>query len=128
GAAVALAAVVTHPEIVDRLVLMGPMGVAFPITAGLDAVWGYTPGIDNMKHLLSVFTYDHERFVTDELAELRYRASTRSGIQEAFSSMFSEPRQHGVTALAAYEDRLRELRVSTLIVHLNVEEGTMQCA
>src|SRR5437016_8122350 len=30
GAAVALAATVTHPEVVDRLLLMGPMGVRFP--------------------------------------------------------------------------------------------------
>ena len=69
GAAVALAAAVTHPEVVDRLVLMGPMGVRFPIGEGLDAVWGYTPGVSNMKRLLAIFTYDHDRFVTDELAE-----------------------------------------------------------
>jgi 2-hydroxymuconate-semialdehyde hydrolase len=117
GAAVALAAAVTHPEIVDRLVLMGPMGVTFPITEGLDAVWGYTPGIATMKRLLAIFTYDHERFVTDELAELRYRASIRPGMQESFSSMFPQPRQHGVAALAAYEDRLKELHTPTLIIH-----------
>src|SRR6266702_1510634 len=109
GAAVALAAAVTHPEIVDRLVLMGPMGVTFPITEGLDAVWGYTPGIASMKRLLAIFTYDHERFVTDELAELRSRASIRPGMQESFSSMFPQPRQHGVATLATYEDRLKEL-------------------
>jgi 2-hydroxymuconate-semialdehyde hydrolase len=117
GAAVALAAAVTHPEIVDRLVLMGPMGVTFPITEGLDAVWGYTPGISNMKRLLAIFTYDHERFVTDELAELRYKASIRPGMQESFSSMFPQPRQNGVAALATYEDRLKELHVPTLIIH-----------
>lgn len=117
GAAVALAAAVTHPELVDRLVLMGPMGVNFPITEGLDAVWGYTPSIATMKHLLAVFTYDHARFVTDELAELRYKASLRPGMQESFSSMFPQPRQRGVTALAAYEERLKELRNPTLIVH-----------
>ena len=117
GAAVALAAAVTHPEVVDRLVLMGPMGVRFPISEGLDDVWGYTPSISNMKRLLEVFTYDHDRFVTDELAELRYRASTRTGMQEAFSSMFPQPRQHGVDDLAAYEDRLNKLRAPALIVH-----------
>jgi 2-hydroxymuconate-semialdehyde hydrolase len=95
GAAVALAAAVTHPEVVDRLVLMGPMGVRFPITEGLDAVWGYTPSISNMKRLLAIFTYDHDRFVTDESAELRYRASMRLGMQGAFSSMFPQPRQRG---------------------------------
>jgi len=104
GAAVALAAAVTHPEVVDRLVLMGPMGVRFPITEGLDAVWGYTPSISKMKRLLAIFTYDHDRFVTD-------------GMQESFSSMFPQPRQRGVDTLAAYEDRLHELRAPTLIVH-----------
>jgi 2-hydroxymuconate-semialdehyde hydrolase len=117
GAAVALAAAVANPEVVDRLVLMGPMGVRFPITEGLDAVWGYTPSISNMKQLLAIFTYDHGRFVTDELAELRYRASIRPGMQEAFSSMFPQPRQRGVDALAAYEDRLHELSAPALIVH-----------
>jgi 2-hydroxymuconate-semialdehyde hydrolase len=117
GAAIALAAAVTHPEVVDRLVLMGPMGVRFPITEGLDAVWGYTPSISNMKRLLAIFTYDHDRFVTDELAELRYRASTRPGMQEAFSSMFPQPRQRSVDDLAAYEGRLLEIRAPALIVH-----------
>jgi 2-hydroxymuconate-semialdehyde hydrolase len=117
GAAVALAAAITHPDLVDRLVLMGPMGVRFPITEGLDAVWGYTPSISNMKRLLAIFTYDHDRFVTDELAELRYRASTRPGMQESFSSMFPQPRQRGVDDLAAYEDHLHDLRAPALIVH-----------
>jgi 2-hydroxymuconate-semialdehyde hydrolase len=117
GAAVALAAAVTDPEVVDRLVLMSPMGVRFPITEGLDSVWGYIPSISNMKRLLAIFTYDHDRFVTDGLAELRYKASLRPGMQESFSSMFPQPRQRGVDALAAYEDRLRELRAPTLIVH-----------
>src|ERR1700724_49739 len=117
GAAVALAAAITHPEIVDRLVLMGPMGGRFPIGEGLDAVWGYTPGISNMKRLLAIFTCDHDRFVTDELAGLRYKASTRPGMQDSFSRMFPQPRQHGVDDLAVYEDRLHEVRAPTLIVH-----------
>ncbi|HLG78856.1 MAG TPA: alpha/beta hydrolase [Ktedonobacteraceae bacterium] len=116
GAAVALAAAVTHPERVRRLVLMGPMGVRFPITEGLDAVWGYTPSVENMKHLIDIFAYDR-RLVTDQLAEQRYRASIRPGVQEAFSSMFPTPRQNGVDALAAYEDRLSEIQASSLIVH-----------
>jgi pimeloyl-ACP methyl ester carboxylesterase len=117
GAAVALAAAVTHPEVVDRLVLMGPMGVRFPLTEGLDAVWGYTPSVANMKRLIEIFSYDHGRFVTDELAELRYKASIRPGMQEAFACMFPAPRQQGVDALAAYEDRLAEVQAPTLIVH-----------
>jgi 2-hydroxymuconate-semialdehyde hydrolase len=116
GASVALATAVTHPEVVDRLVLMGPTGVRFPITDGLDATWGYTPSVANMRRLLDVFAYDRT-LVTDELAELRYRASVRPGMQEAFASMFPAPRQRGVDALAAYEERLSEIGARTLIVH-----------
>lgn len=116
GAGVALAAAVTHPERVKRLVLMGPMGVRFPLTEGLDAVWGYTPSVANMKHLIDIFAYDR-KLVTDELAEQRYRASIRPGVQEAFSSMFPAPRQQGVDGMAAYEDRLAEIQAPTLIVH-----------
>lgn len=116
GAGVALAAAVTHPERVRRLVLMGPMGVRFPLTEGLDAVWGYTPSVANMKHLIDIFAYDR-KLVTDALAEQRYRASIRPGVQEAFSSMFPAPRQQGVDGMAAYEGRLAEIQAPTLIVH-----------
>ncbi len=116
GAGVALAAAVTHPERVKRLVLMGPMGVRFPLTEGLDAVWGYTPSVANMKRLIDIFAYDR-KLVTDELAEQRYRASIRPGVQEAFSSMFPAPRQQGVDGMALYEERLTEIQTPTLIVH-----------
>ena len=41
GGALALALTIRHPERVRRLVLMGSVGVPFPITKGLDDVWGY---------------------------------------------------------------------------------------
>src|SRR5437667_2960294 len=101
GAAVALAAAVPHPEVVDRLVLMGPMGVRFSLKKGegLDAVWGYTPSVANMRRLIDIFAYDPSKFPTEQLAELRYEASVRPGAQEAFSSMFPQPRQKEVDAL-----------------------------
>jgi 2-hydroxymuconate-semialdehyde hydrolase len=119
GAAVALAAAVTHPEVVDRLVLMGPMGVRFSLKKGdgLDAVWGYTPSVANMRRLIDIFAYNPQRFPTDQLAEMRYQASIQPGAQEAFSSMFPEPRQQQVDALAAYENRLSEVTNPTLIIH-----------
>jgi 2-hydroxymuconate-semialdehyde hydrolase len=116
GASVALAAAVTHPDRVRKLILMGPMGVRFPISAGLDAVWGYTPSVENMKHLIDLFAYDR-KLVTDALAEQRYHASVRPGMQEAFSRMFLSPRQNSVDALAAYEDRLGTIEAQTLIFH-----------
>ena len=48
---------------------------------------------------------------------MRYQASIRPGMQEALASMFPAPRQRGVDALAAYEERLASIRARTLIVH-----------
>ncbi|MCB1755197.1 MAG: alpha/beta fold hydrolase, partial [Gammaproteobacteria bacterium] len=54
GGALALAMAIKHPSRVERLVLMGSVGVPFDITEGLDAVWGYQPSLENMKSLLDI--------------------------------------------------------------------------
>lgn len=116
GGALALALAIRHPTRVRRLVLMGAAGVSFPITPGLDAVWGYQPSIQNMRQLLDIFSFDHT-LMSDELAELRYRASIQPGFQEAFSAMFPAPRQNGVEALASREEDIRALPHETLVIH-----------
>jgi len=116
GGGLALALAICHPKRVRRLVLMGAAGVSFPITPGLDAVWGYQPSIANMRKLLDVFAFDRT-LMTDELAELRYKASIQPGFQEAFSAMFPPPRQNGVDALASREEDIRALPHETLVVH-----------
>lgn len=90
GGALAIAMAIRHPNRARRLILMGSVGVSFDLTYGLDAVWGYTPSVENMKKLLEVFAFN-KHLVTDDLAELRYRASVAPGTQEAFSSMFPPP-------------------------------------
>jgi 2-hydroxymuconate-semialdehyde hydrolase len=55
--------------------------------------------------------------MSDELAELRYRASVRPGYQEAFASMFPAPRQRWVDALASSENDIRAMDKETLIIH-----------
>jgi 2-hydroxymuconate-semialdehyde hydrolase len=116
GGALALALAIRAPARVGRLVLMGAAGTGFTLTEGLDAVWGYTPSIANMRALLDVFAFDRT-LVNDELAKLRYEASVRPGYQEAFSNMFPAPRQRWVDALASDEAKLRALTHDTLIVH-----------
>lgn len=116
GGGLALALAIRHPKRVRRLVLMGSVGVPFSITPGLDAAWGYTPSIANMRKLLDIFAFDRT-LVSDELAELRYKASIQPGFQEAFGAMFPAPRQNGVDALASLEQDIRALPHETLVVH-----------
>lgn len=116
GGGLALAIAIRHPERVRRLVLMGAVGVPFPITPGLDAVWGYEPSFEAMRKLLDIFAYDR-RLVSDELAELRFQASIRPGFQESFSAMFPAPRQRWVDALASREEDIRNVQHETLIIH-----------
>jgi len=116
GGAIALALAIEHPERVRRLTLMGSVGLSFPITPGLDAVWGYEPSFEAMRGLLDLFAYDRA-LVNDELAELRYRASIQPGFQESFSAMFPAPRQRWVDALASSEEAIRALPHESLVIH-----------
>jgi 2-hydroxymuconate-semialdehyde hydrolase len=116
GGALALALAVNYPDRVGKLVLMGSMGVSFPITDGLDRVWGYTPSFENMRSILDLFAYSRV-LVNDDLARLRYNASIRPGFQESFGSMFPAPRQNSVEDMARYQDKIKDIKHSTLIVH-----------
>ena len=116
GGGLALAMAIRAPQRVERLVLMGSAGLPFTLTEGLDRVWGYTPSIDNMRGLLDLFAFDRSR-VTEDLARMRFEASVRPGIQEAFAQMFPAPRQNGVNSLASDEAAIKALPHTTLIVH-----------
>ncbi|MBK5355807.1 alpha/beta fold hydrolase [Pseudomonas sp. TH41] len=116
GGALALAMAIRYPQRVRRLVLMGAAGVDFELTQGLDDVWGYVPSVKGMRHLMDGFAYN-KALISDELAELRYRASIRPGYQEAFAQMFPAPRQRWVDALASPEADIRALDKATLIIH-----------
>ena len=116
GGALALSLAIRYPERVERLVLMGSMGVSFPITYGLDQVWGYQPSEANMEELLEIFTYDHS-FATKELVKTRYESSIQPGFQESFSSLFPAPRQKGVESMASHAAYIRGIPHETLIIH-----------
>jgi pimeloyl-ACP methyl ester carboxylesterase len=116
GGAIALRVAAQHPDRVGKMVLMGSMGVEFPITAGLERVWGYEPSFENMRKVLDVFAYSRT-LVNDELAEVRYRGSIQPGFQESFSAMFPAPRQRWVSAMCTPEASIRALTHRVLIVH-----------
>lgn len=117
GGSMALALAIAHPERVEKLILMGAVGVPFELTDGLDQVWGYTPSEENMANLMrNTFAYNGD-LVTDDMVGSRYRASIRPGIQEAFSAMFPAPRQRWVDAMAHPEADVRAIGHPTLMVH-----------
>lgn len=116
GGSLALSLAINHPDRVDKLVLMGSVGVQFEITPALDAVWGYTPSVTSMANLLTMFSYD-QSMIGPDLAELRYRASIQPGFQEAFASMFPAPRQAALDAMTHDESAIAALKNQTLIIH-----------
>ncbi len=116
GGALALAVAARHPERVERLVLMGSVGVPFALTEGLDAVWGYEPGLENMRRLIGVFAHD-DSLMTEQLVQSRHEASTRPGFHESFAAMFPAPRQRPIERLATPDDQIRRLTHETLVVH-----------
>ena len=116
GGALSVALAIHAPERVSRLVLMGSVGVEFELTEGLDFTWGYTPSLDNMRKLLDLFAYNRA-LVTDELAQLRYEASMRRGVQEAYAAMFPAPRQNGIRKICSQEADVKNIEHETLIIH-----------
>lgn len=117
GGALALRLATKRPDLLTRMVLMGSCGIPFPITTGLDAVWGYTPSLANMRKLIAEdFVFD-PALATDELVKMRFEASTQPGFQESYASLFPAPRQRWVDAIATPEDQIRRIAVPTLLFH-----------
>jgi 2-hydroxymuconate-semialdehyde hydrolase len=116
GGAVALSIARARPHAVRRIVLMGSMGVAMALPAGLNTIWGYTPGVPQMREVIGLFAHDR-RLITDELVELRYQASLRPEVRDSWQAMFPEPRQRWVDDLALSGAELASVGVPVLLVH-----------
>lgn len=116
GGGLALALAHRHPERVRRMVLMGTVGIRFPISPGLDRVWGYTPSVENMRELMRLFAYN-QGLVTEELIQLRFEASAVPDVQERYAEAFAAPRQRHLDAMALSEAELAQIDVPTLLVH-----------
>jgi pimeloyl-ACP methyl ester carboxylesterase len=117
GGAIAYAFAAAHPERVDRIVTMGTLGVPFPITAALDDVWGYTPDLDRMRTMISLFAWDQRYAADDELARLRFEQSRDPSTRERYEAMFPAPRQAAVDAAVVPENVLRSLPHPVLLIH-----------
>jgi pimeloyl-ACP methyl ester carboxylesterase len=117
GGALAIALATRRPDIVGKMVLLGSTGLPFPITPGLEAVWGYQPDRGRMRELIADYFAFDRAIVTDDLVELRYAASIQPGFQESYGSMFPAPRQDGVNDLATPVEDIKRIAAPTLLVH-----------
>jgi pimeloyl-ACP methyl ester carboxylesterase len=116
GGALALAVAVDEPTLVRSLILMGTAGCQMAVSPGLEKVWGYTPSPDAMEELIDVFAYDSS-FVTPELIDLRFRASTAPGVHERYAASFGPPFQPHADEMALPDDVLVGIEVPTLMFH-----------
>ena len=116
GGAVALSMALARPGAVRRIVAMGSMGVAMALPSGLDQVWGYTPGVAEMRHVIGLFAHNRE-LITEDLVELRYRASLDVPVRDSWAAMFPAPRQRWVDDLALSGAELASIRAPVLMVH-----------
>ena len=116
GGALSLHLAVRAPSRIKKMVLMGSSGVPMRLTPELDALWGYTPSFENMKQVMKNMAYN-QALVTDELVEMRLRASLRPGTHEAFAALFPAPRARWIEAQIVPQEKLRAIPHPTLIIH-----------
>lgn len=116
GGAIALSIAATRPAAVRRIVLMGSMGVAMALPPGLDTVWGYSPGVEQMRQVIRLFAHNRD-LITDELIEMRYRASLSPPVRDSWRAMFPEPRQRWVDDLALSGAELAAILIPVMLVH-----------
>lgn len=116
GGALALALAHRRPDCVRRMVLMGTVGIAFPLPDGLDRVWGYEPSVEAMSELVGLFAYDRGLLGPD-LVQLRYAASIAPGMHERYAAAFAAPRQRHVDAMALTNEQLRAIDVPIRLLH-----------
>jgi 2-hydroxymuconate-semialdehyde hydrolase len=116
GGAIALSMATARPEAVRRIVLMGSMGVAMALPGGLDTVWGYTPGVEQMREVIELFAFNRA-LITDELIEMRYRASLDPPGRDSWAAMFPPPRQRWVDDFALAGAELAAISAPVLLVH-----------
>ncbi len=102
------------PDRVGRLVLIAPLAHSFPLTPGLEAVWGYQPSVPAMDALMHTFVHDAGR-VSPDIVQSRYENSLAT--QAIYATMFPEPRQQWIDDYAISAQQCARIPHPTLLVH-----------
>lgn len=90
GGALALATALSHPDRIDRLVLLGTPCGEFPMSDGLRAQLDFDGTRESMVASVGFFPFDPS-FITDTLIDSRMEAATRAGALEAFRKLMPPP-------------------------------------
>jgi len=117
GGSLALATSARFPERFNRMCLMGTPCDKFEMTDGLKAGWNYTPSVENMRKVMSLFPFD-KSIISDELVEERYQASLIPGAQEGLRKLLAKPEDDGPTILSGMPEKvIVSIDIPTLILH-----------
>lgn len=116
GGAVAMWMAHRAPERTGRLVLMGPGGWPAKVKPELESLWGYKPSVEAMRDAMSVMAHN-QALITDELVEMRYRATLREGAQEVFERVFPRPYQRWLDAQVLPISALQGITNEVLLIH-----------
>ena len=117
GGALSMHVASRRPDLVKKLILMGAVGNHHEISDALDRIWGYEASLDEMRELIKLFSYNQEAANNEELVRLRYEASMRPDVKQAFEAMFPEPRQQKLDELALPDDAIRNIHIPALLFH-----------
>lgn len=117
GGALGLAAALSHPDRLDRLVLLGTPCGEFPMTDGLRAQLEFDGTLEGMRRCVSYFPFDHS-IISDALIETRFAAATQPGALEAFRKLMPPPQgDERPTVRGIPLKALKTLRHEVLILH-----------
>ncbi len=115
GGGLALHLATRFPERLDRIVLMGAGGVKIDFTPELDALWGYTPSVENMRNIMDIMRTTGRSSPMNSPNCAIVPRSARA--QEAFEQVFPEPRQRWLDAQIVADESLAKIGHEVLIVH-----------
>ncbi len=121
GGAIALHLLVEHPDLIDRVVLMGTAGVPTRLTRELDQIWGFydSPSAGRMAQIITWFAYD-DALIADrigEVSQMRYEAAMSADVRRTYMEMFPAPRQRHLDDLVVADSSLRRIKQPVLLVH-----------
>jgi 2-hydroxymuconate-semialdehyde hydrolase len=121
GGAIALHLLVEHPDLINRVVLMGTAGVPARLTRELDQIWGFydSPSASRMAQIITWFAYDESLIAgrIAEVAQMRYDAAMSADVRRTYMEMFPAPRQRHLDDLVVADASLRRIKRPVLLVH-----------